>query len=188
VNHASLKTLREQQENEITILQVMRNSLPALVTEIEEATNVFEKAGENYSVLKAGMDSLLKVTREVRLIDQEIAQKDLSAQSILKIILDLKSARKSESDKKSLVEKKIPSLEAELKEIVNYQEINRTDAFLVAGYTGLESGLERLSDAQQAVFDAGKKLELVKKQLETRKAELEKAAGALRKRKSGNPQ
>jgi DNA repair protein SbcC/Rad50 len=179
--YASLKTLREQQENETTILQGMRDSLPALLTKMEEATKAFEKSGEDYSVLKAGMDSILKVTREVRLIDQEIAQKDLSAQSILKIILDLKSARKSESDKKSLVEKKIPSLEAELKEIVNYQEINRTDAFLVAGYTGLESGLERLSDAQQAVFDAGKKLELVKKQLETGKAEQEKAAGALRK-------
>jgi len=177
--YAALNAMREQQLTDIGSLQVLKDSLPAQLAEKENCSAALENADKKYIEVKSIRESLLKLTGNVRLLDQEIAQKVLSADVLITDIETVDSERQMEIEKKVEVEKSIAALGSELENIVNYQTVNATDAILLSGFSGIRTTIDRLLDARGLMDDEAGKLEVLRVALKHKSEAEEKTAASL---------
>ena len=173
--YASLNLLREQQGSETDSLQSLRKGLPSVEDAAKEAAKTFSGTEMRLTEAKTSRDSLLKITREVRLIDGEITRKEEAGGKIFSALGRLQGEIKAETEKKKEAEGTIAKLESELAEIEDYQKIHAPDAFLIAGFTGIESTLERVKESLQSIKEAGERLDSLRAQLKDKSEENAKA-------------
>jgi exonuclease SbcC len=172
--YASLKTLREQQETETRLLKDLNGNLPCLLDDAKIAAVNLETAQKKFLDRKIEREALLKLTRDVRSIDQDILQKESLSNKLRENINQMNSIITIENEKRSSLEKKKSALEIELDEIENYQKLNSTDSFLIEGYSGIESGLTRLLEALQHWSEIERKLKASKNELSSKQIDIEK--------------
>jgi len=176
---AGLKALKDQQRNDLTALQKFKSELPSLQAEKEKAFALFSEAQKLFAGAESSRDSILKLIGTVRLIDQEIAQKDSTLKSSQERIRRIEDEKKGELRKKNEIERSISTLKTELEEIVNYQSINQTDASLIAGFTGIETMFERLAESNMSLEEYRENLISVQTTLKNKSEEIERADQAL---------
>ncbi|MGE5406693.1 MAG: AAA family ATPase [Methanosarcina sp.] len=179
-DYSSLIALRDQDNVEREALRRMNEELPGLQNEIKTIEETYKLCCGNYEKIKWEKESLIKLTKEIRKLDQEISQLNLSSKGVHDIISRLKESIKTQSENRSSIKKGIASLEAESGELQGYQKVNSTDAFLVGGLTGIETSFERLYDAAGVKSAADMKLKLAEKDLQAKQKELVKASEILR--------
>lgn len=178
-DYATLNALRGQQKNDNDTLLSLMEALPSQQAETEQSSVAFTDSDRLFNEAKNARESLLKITGKVRLLDQNISQKVLLAEALADSIESIEKEKKEEIDKKAEADKSIVILGSELKEILDFQTVNAADAILLAGFTGISSGIDRLLDASGLMAEEAEKLKELKDALTVRSAEADVTAASM---------
>lgn len=174
--YASLATLSDQQKNDTEALLTLKQRLPELETEKIKAEKEKFAAEKKFSETKESRDSLLKITKEVRLIDQQISQQEEAGKKITSALESLENERKSIEAARIETEKAVSRLRTELAEIEEYQKQNSEDSSLKGMFASITSLMERLDDSRLNLQDAENRLKSSSELLKNKYDEIENAS------------
>ena len=176
---ATLSGLRNQQNHDIGIRDGLVLQTPGLTETVASAQSVFDAAEKHYSEAGKAREELLKITSQVRLLDQGISQKETIAKTIETDISRLNGEKDVEIKKKAAAVKLLNDLQKESKGIAKYLAGNQADSMLVTEFTGIRATVSALIVARNSFATAEKQLGETVKSLEIKMKEIERIANSL---------
>ncbi len=179
-DYSTLALTRKQQESDQEILTRLKEQLPELQTTMNEALVKMQAAERAYDQDNENREALLKLTTQVRLLDQELKQKSISIENLETA---LKSLHQQKVEKESTLAKLKQEEATALKkaeDVERYISEHLADADLVSELSGIRGLAVRLKEKQQRAVELSAALE--KSLIEQKKSESasEKIAGDLK--------
>ena len=172
--YSTLALTRKQQHGDLDNLAKLKVNLPELKQFMDEALIKMQSAKQQYIQSNDHREALLKLTTQVRLMDQDLQQKGIS-------IHNLETALKSLQQQKVEKEKTIAALKQEeiaalkkSQDIENYIAQNQSDAALVGELSGIRGSVAQLKEKQQQSVELVASLEKSFIELNTSKAASDK--------------
>ncbi len=169
---ASLKGVRDQQKEDLELLSTLQIRMPGLESSKTTARTSLNEAEKHLTDAKAGQESLLKITRQARLLDQQIVQKKSAAENIESQIRVLKGERDAETTRKADINRLIAGFKAESEAIESYQNENKADASLINELTGIRATVTRLLDSRASLSEVNENLRVSKQALDGKNEEI----------------
>jgi DNA repair protein SbcC/Rad50 len=176
---ATLSGIRTQQNHDIGIRDGLVAQTDNLMAAVASAQSVFDTAEKHYSTAGKAREELLKITSQVRLLDQGIAQKGEIVKTVEAEIKRLNGENEIESKKKAAAAKMLGDLNVESQEVAKYLTNNQADAMLVSELTGIRANVSGLIVARKGWVTAEKQLGETVKSLEVKAKEIEGVAKSL---------
>jgi exonuclease SbcC len=176
---ATLLGSRTQQNHDTGIRDGLVAQTDELTEAVASAQSVFDTAEKQYSAAGKAREELLKITGQVRLLDQGIAQKGAIVKTIEAEINRLKGEKEIESKKRADAARMLEELKAESLDVANYLAKNQADAMLVTELTGIRATVSGLIVSRNAWITAQKQLDGTVKSLEIKTKEIEGIAKSL---------
>ena len=178
-DYATLSGLRTQQNHDTEVRDGLVSQTNDLTEAVASAQSVFDTAEKQYSAAGKAREELLKITGQVRLLDQGIAQKGAIVKTIEAEINRLKGEKEIESKKRADAARMLEELKAESLDVANYLAKNQADAMLVTELTGIRATVSGLIVSRNAWITAQKQLDGTVKSLEIKTKEIEGIAKSL---------
>jgi exonuclease SbcC len=179
-DYSTLALTRKQQEGDLGNLAKLKEQLPELQQAMNDALIKMQSAGQEYIQNNNNREALLKLTTQVRLLDQELKQKDVS-------ISNLQAALKLLQQQKLKKEQAIATLKKEENEALEkgkkveaYINENQPDADLVRELSGIRVSVTQLKEKQQKYGELATLLDKSLLELNNSKAASEKVAEELK--------
>ncbi|MEI7727184.1 MAG: AAA family ATPase [Bacteroidota bacterium] len=176
---AALSGLRHQQNHDIGIRDGLVLQTPDLTGAAASAQSVLDAAEKQHSEAGKTREELLKITSQVRLLDQGISQKEAIVKTIKTAICRLNGEKEIENKHKTDAVKLLDDLRIESKEIAKYFVDNQADSMLVTELTGIRVTVAGLVLARNSCVTAEKQLGEVAKFLETKTKEIQRIVKSL---------
>ena len=176
---ATLSGLRTQQNHDTGIRDRLVLQTGELTEAVAAAQSVFNTAEKNYSAAGKAREEVLKITGQVRLLDQGIAQKGVVVKTIEAEINRLNGENAIESNKKAASVKMLKDLQEESQEVAKYLVNKQSDSTLVTELTGIRATVSGFIVARNAWITAAKQLGETVKLLEYKTKEIESISNSL---------
>ncbi|MCX6265803.1 MAG: AAA family ATPase [Bacteroidetes bacterium] len=185
---ATLSGLRSQQKHDTDILEGLNAQTHDLTEAVAAAKVVFEAAEKQHSEAGRAREALLKITSQIRLLDQGIAQKGTIVHTIETEISRLNDEKAAESTMKAAAGKMLADLYKESQEVARYLTNNQADSMLITELTGISATIAGSVIARNAWVTAKKQLGEAVKSLEIKTKKIEEIANSLTSATLGNQQ
>ncbi|HOW26086.1 MAG TPA: AAA family ATPase [Bacteroidales bacterium] len=171
---SALTVLRDLQKRDLGTLSGLQRSLPELTKELETAQENFNRAEKVYGDAENERSKLLKLTTRVRLIDQDIAQKEDALATFRSQIATFNREKATEEARKSKALSSIGQLGLELKDIDAFLDAYQPDAALVSEFSGIRASIQGLLESQRVLAKASSDLSAHERSLEEKKSEIQR--------------
>jgi DNA repair protein SbcC/Rad50 len=166
-SYAELSAARKAQADDRALLENREKQSPGLKKQLEEASVAFDVAAKQHATALAGHQKLLKTTRQVRLVDQDIRQKMKTLGELEQHLVKLKKEAAAEEKKKAAYESQVTLLAEEITAITVRLEKNSADANIERELAGIRNQTERLSESLAEVRAASERLNISSQSLNT---------------------
>lgn len=153
-DYSSLMVIRNLQKEETIALNNLLKSIPDLEQEVHTQRDRYESVSENYSEAQNERETLLLITGQVKLMDQEINQISLSQKNIENQVNKLNLDKAGELKRITELKNEIVGFENEVTEITTYISDNKDDATLVTELTGIGENMKNLLEKNDAIQQA----------------------------------
>lgn len=179
-DYSALVLTRKQQQGDLGNLAKLKEQLPELQLAMNDAFAKVQFAEQEYIQNNDNREALLKLTTQVRLLDQELNHKGVS-------IANLETALKSLQQQKMEKEQAIATLRKDetaalkkAKDVETYITDNEADSALVSELSGIRSSVLQLKEKQQQSDEGATSLEKALSELSRTKAASESLSGEVK--------
>lgn len=179
-DYSALVLTRKQQQGDLENLAKLKEQLPELQLAMNDAFAKVQFAEQEYIQNNDNREALLKLTTQVRLLDQELNHKGVS-------IANLETALKSLQQQKMEKEQAIATLRKDetaalkkAKDVETYITDNEADSALVSELSGIRSSVLQLKEKQQQSDEGATSLEKALSELSRTKAASESLSGEVK--------
>jgi DNA repair protein SbcC/Rad50 len=136
-DYKQLVFLRKQQKDDLDSLTKLREATPALEAEKSAAQEAARKADEQREAVNTAREALLKVTREVSILDREIARLNAGRKDLQEAIDKLSQGKQAKADEKTKLLLETAKKFKEWETLRKWLEENQRDAALISEYAGI---------------------------------------------------
>jgi len=183
---SALAVMRDQQKRDMQTLSGLQLHVPELKKALEAAQDIFRITEKEHDVAVKEREKLLKLTTSVRLLDQDITQKEDALKFAESQISKLNREKAMEETRKSDALSSISELDLELQDIGAYQDGHQPDATLISELSGIKASVQGLSGTQKILTAAIKDLSSYEQSLKEKNREIDKVANELAQVKETN--
>jgi exonuclease SbcC len=151
---SALTVMRNQQNIDLASLTGLQVQTPELDKAMASAQIVFDSAEKQFADANTEKNKLFEITQQVRLLDQEIEQKNSATKNIEFQISRLTNEKQIEVDKVADATKLIDGFRNELLTVEKYLADNQADLMLATELTGIKANIAGLAESQKLYLSA----------------------------------
>ncbi len=148
-DYSTFALTRKQQQIDLENLAKLKENLPELKQFMDEALFKMQSAEQEYIQSNNNREALLKLTTQVRLLDQELKQNVISIDNLNKV---LKSLQEQKVEKERAIATLRQDEAAALKKVSDVEKYiaeNQADTALVSELSGIRGSVTQMKEKQQ---------------------------------------